>query len=26
VEEMMDTTWTIGCSLRLNYPKSRRRP
>jgi hypothetical protein len=26
VEEMMDTAWTIGCRLRLNYPKSRRRP
>src|ERR1019366_9172880 len=26
VEEMMDTAWTIGCRLRLNHPKSRRRP
>ena len=26
VEGMMDTIWTIGFRLRLNYPKSRRRP
>jgi hypothetical protein len=26
VEGMMDTIWTIGCRLRLSYPKSRRRP